>query len=117
MDNPAQDGAADADDQVAWIMTPYQAPVLDSEGGRFGITDALLGDEAEDIFHGLAVKVTQGGHVVELSADHVIRITRSAVHTDVAPAAVALLPAYQQERWFHLGEGGLFRKRPEWKRD
>jgi hypothetical protein len=25
------------------------------------------------------------------------------------------LPAYPEERWYHLGWGGLFRKRPEWE--
>ena len=116
MDNPVQNEAADAEEQVAWIMTPYHAPALDSEGNDFGTTEALLGDEAEDIFHGLAVKLTAGGITAEVSADHVTKITRTAVHTAIAPSAVALLPPYQEERWFHLGEGGLFHKRPEWKR-
>ncbi len=101
------------DEPVAWTATPYRAPVLDRTGTSFGVAESLLGDEASDIFHGIAVR-RPGGHVVELTADQVTRITRTAVHTDLDPAAVVALPAYQAERWYHLGWGGLFRKRPEW---
>ncbi|HEY6539263.1 MAG TPA: hypothetical protein VI138_09545 [Candidatus Dormibacteraeota bacterium] len=106
---------SDPDQQVAWIATPYHAAVLDSAGTDFGIAESLLGDEASDIFHGLAVKVHQGGQVVEVAAAQVDKITLGGIHTSVAPEQVALLPAYQEERWYHLGQGGLFRKHPEWK--
>ncbi|MGH7643086.1 MAG: hypothetical protein ACRENX_08765 [Candidatus Dormibacteria bacterium] len=117
MAEPADDPSTelDPDQQVAWIMTPYHAPVLDSEGSDFATTESLLGDEASDIFHGLAVKIHQGGQVSEIAASQIEKITRSGVHTSVTPDQVALLPAYQEERWYHLGQGGLFRKRPEWK--
>ncbi len=114
MSDPTIDAAADQE-QVAWIRTPYHAPILDLEGNSFGTTESLLGDEGEDIFHGLAVKLTGGGHLVEVAAANVVKITLAAVHTDLGQEAVAQLPAYQAERWYHLGEGGLFRKHAEWK--
>ncbi len=104
------------EEQVAWTATPYRAPVLDRDGAAIGTTESLLGDEGEDIFHGLAVR-RPGGQIVELAADRVERITRSAVHTSLTAVDAAQLPAYRAERWFHLGWGGLFRKRPEWDRD
>ncbi len=106
---------SDPGDQVAWIATPYRAPVVDREGNRFGTAESLLGDEAEDIFHGIAVKRSSDGKLVELAAAQVQRITSREVHTDLDGAAVADLPPYKEERWFHLGWGGLFRKHPEWK--
>lgn len=115
MNDPESIPSADDEQQVAWIRTPYHAPVLDTEGEPFGTTESLLGDENEDIFHGLAVKLKHGGRVVEIEAAQVSRITLTAVHTDIAPEAVEGLPAYREERWFHLGEGGLFRKHPEWR--
>ncbi|HUY58058.1 MAG TPA: hypothetical protein VMV12_09535 [Candidatus Micrarchaeaceae archaeon] len=105
----------DPDQQVAWIATPYHAPVFDSAGADFGTTESLLGDESSDIFHGLAVKMHQGGHVTEIAAAQIDKITLGGVHTTVTPDQVPLLPAYQEERWYHLGQGGLFRKHPEWK--
>lgn len=114
MSDPGTDQAPE-EQQVAWIQTPYHAPVLDRDGADVGTAESLLGDEAEDIFHGLAVKLRDGGAVVELVADRVTKITVVAVHTDLESGQAGQLPAYQPERWYHLGEGGLFRKRPEWK--
>jgi hypothetical protein len=104
----------DAEETVAWTACPYRAPVLDSEGGIIGTTESLLGDEGEDIFHGIAVKRAHGGALVEIAAGDIVRITKLHVYTDIAPAAVADLTPYREQKWFHLGWGGHFRKRPEW---
>ena len=103
--------------QIAWQATPYRAPVLDAEGGEIGRTASLLGDEEADIFHGIAVRVDGGRRRVEISADQIERITNLRVHTSVAQADVADLPPYREEHWYHLGWGGLFRKREEWRED
>jgi len=102
------------EDQISWRATPYRAPVLDAGGVEVGQTASLLGDEEEDIFHGLAVKLAHGGGIVELPAARISRITRSAVQTDLHHDEVNSLEQYREERWYHLGWGGLFRKRPEW---
>jgi len=101
--------------QVAWIATPYRAPVLDTEGNELGTTESLLGDEQSDIFHGLAVKLRSSGAVVEIPAAQVQRITTVRVYTTVEPDQVDALARYREDHWFHLGWGGLFQKRPEWK--
>lgn len=116
MNESASDPIDPDQQQVAWIRTPYHAPMVDVDGAPFGTTESLLGDEAEDIFHGIAVKLADGGHLVEVAADHVTKITLAAVHTDISREQVGALPPYLEERWFHLGEGGLFRKHPEWKK-
>lgn len=103
------------EDQLSWRATPYRAPVLDAGGQEFGRTESLLGDEDADIFHGLAVKLSDGGRMVEVPAASVARITATAVHTTVPRADVSSLQAYREEHWFHLGWGGLFRNHPEWK--
>ena len=103
------------EDQLSWRATPYRAPVLDGNGEEFGTAESLLGDEEADIFHGLAVRLAEGGRLVEVSAARIARITASAVHTDVTRPEVGSLPAYREEHWFHIGWGGLFRKHPEWR--
>jgi hypothetical protein len=103
-----------AEEQVAWTATPYRAEVVDSAGGVIGRTESLLGDEAQDIFHGLAVKRRHDGKVVEITAAQVARITTQRVYTTVPPSGVTSLEDYKEERWYHLGWGGLFRNRPEW---
>ncbi|HUY61124.1 MAG TPA: hypothetical protein VMW49_04535 [Candidatus Dormibacteraeota bacterium] len=102
---------------VAWQRTPYRAPVLDAEGGVIGTTASLLGDEAADIFHGLAVKQAHGHAVVEVPAGQVAHITTGCVYTTVPPAEVSTLQPYREQHWYHLGWGGLFRKHPEWDGD
>jgi hypothetical protein len=105
-----------SEQQVAWTATPYHAPVLDSALNELGTAESLMGDEGEDIFHGLAVKLHQHGRMVEVAAARIQRITTVRVYTDIAPADVAGLPDYKEEKWFHLGWGGLFRKHPQWER-
>jgi hypothetical protein len=103
-----------AEQQVAWTDTPYRAPVVDRNGQQIGITESLLGDEEEDIFHGLAISGPRHHQVVVVPAVNVTRITTRHVETDLDAAGVAALAPYKEEHWYHLGWGGLFRKRPEW---
>ncbi|HEY8642030.1 MAG TPA: hypothetical protein VIO84_04605 [Candidatus Dormibacteraeota bacterium] len=104
----------DDEQQIAWIGMHPSSPVLDAEGDQIGTAESLLGDESEDIFHGIVVKLKDGRHV-EVPALKVEKITAAKVHLSVKPDEVAGLPDYREEHWFHLGWGGLFRKHPEWK--
>jgi hypothetical protein len=103
------------EDTISWKATPYRAPIFDTDHNKVGTAESLLGDEASDIFHGLAVKLSHGGRLVEVAADRVKRISLAGVETDIEPAQVEDLQHYEEERWFHLGWGGLFRRRPEWE--
>ncbi|HEX6489680.1 MAG TPA: hypothetical protein VF137_12515 [Candidatus Dormibacteraeota bacterium] len=105
-----------SEQQVAWTAMPYRAPVIGSENDEIGTAESLMGDEADDIFHGIAVKLKHG-RMVELAADRVQRITTERVYTDVGHSELDSLPDYKEERWFHLGWGGLFRKHPKWERE
>ncbi|HXI97209.1 MAG TPA: hypothetical protein VNG04_13845 [Candidatus Acidoferrum sp.] len=97
---------------VAWRAMPYRAAVVAAGGGEIGSAESLLGDEAEDIFHGIVVK--RAGRALEIPAVRIKKITTRHVVTDLSDAEVEALPAYREEHWFHLGWGGLFRKHPEW---
>ncbi|MGH7747527.1 MAG: hypothetical protein ACREQ5_22625 [Candidatus Dormibacteria bacterium] len=105
-----------SEDQVAWTAMPYRAPVLDSTGAPIGSAESLLGDESEDIFHGVVVKRTRDGALVEVPQGLVSRITATHVYTTISPGDVGNLQPYREERWYHLGWGGLFVKHPEWTR-
>jgi hypothetical protein len=105
------------EEQVSWRATPYRAPVFDARGNELGRAESLLGDDRADIFHGLAVRLSQGGRIVEVPAERIQRITTAAVYTDVKPDETDRLQRYREEHWYHLGWGGLFRQRPEWKED
>src|SRR5450759_5721755 len=59
---------------VAWRAMPYRAPVVAADGSEIGTAESLLGDEAEDIFHGIVVKRKPGGHVLEISAVRILSL-------------------------------------------
>ncbi|MGH7764500.1 MAG: hypothetical protein ACREOM_08805 [Candidatus Dormibacteraceae bacterium] len=99
---------------VAWQAMPYRAAVVTEDGSRIGSAESLLGDEKEDIFHGIVVKRHGDGHLVEIAAAKITKITEKHVVTEVPAGEVASLPAYHEQRWLHIGWGGLFRKHPEW---
>ena len=100
---------------LAWTAMPYRAVVVTAEGKEIGTAESLLGDEDEDIFHGIAVKAA-GGRIVEIPAARIKKITAHGVATDLGADEATHLEPYREEKWFHIGWGGLFRKHPEWKR-
>src|SRR5258708_32525618 len=106
-----------AEDPVAWIDMPYRAPVQDAEGGSIGTAESLLGDESEDIFHGIAVKRKSDGVLVEIPSAQVTRITRTHVETSVAPGEGAAPARYIEQRWLDLGRGGVSPNRPCGRQD
>src|SRR5260370_19608102 len=103
----------DDESGVAWRVMPYRAPVVAADGSVIGTAESLLGDEEEDIFHGIVVKRKQSGSPLEIAASRIKKITSKHVVTDLSAADVGALPAYREEHWFHIGWGGLFRKHPE----
>ncbi len=105
----------DDETAVAWTAMPYRAVVVAADGSQIGKAESLLGDEADDIFHGIVIERSPDGKRVEIAADRIKKITERHVVTDLAAGDVASLTAYREERWFHIGWGGLFRKRPEWQ--
>jgi hypothetical protein len=105
----------DDETTVAWTAMGYRSPVVAADGTDLGTAESLLGDEKEDIFHGIVLKGRSGGRLIEVPAARIKRITEGHVVTDLSPGDVSSMPAYQEERWFHLGWGGLFRKHPEWE--
>jgi hypothetical protein len=101
---------------VAWMAMPYRASVVAADGTVIGKAESLLGDESEDIFHGIVIDRQDDRKRVEIAADRIKKITEKHVVTDLSADDVAKLQPYREERWYHIGWGGLFRKRPEWER-
>jgi hypothetical protein len=103
------------EEEVSWLEMPYHAPVLDAAGNHIGRTESLLGDEQADIFHGIVIKLSDGGELREVPSSSTTKITRSNVQTAIPPGDTKKLEPYHEQHWFHLGWGGLFRRRPEWE--
>ena len=104
--------------QVAWLVTPKEAPVMGSSGELLGEVKAVLGDDEDNIFHGLAMKPEDGGDLVEVPGARVERITTERVYTSISVDEVSSLEPYEEDRWFDFeGLEGIFRKRIKWEKD
>jgi hypothetical protein len=82
----------DEEREVAWLAMPEKAPVLGESGEEIGRVEELLGDKEDDIFHGIVVKLTRGGHKVEVEADRISKITARRVYTDLRADELEHLP-------------------------
>lgn len=84
---------------VAWTMVPRHAVVVAADGSEIGTAESMRGDEAEDIFHGVVVRRSQGGEhggeLVEVPAARVTRMTADHVVTDLGAADTEALSAYR----------------------
>jgi hypothetical protein len=79
---------------VAWQAMPPHAAVVASDGTEIGVAEKWLGDQEEDIFHGIVVKRLDG-KAVEIPARRVKRMTEKHVLTDLAVSEAEALPAYK----------------------
>lgn len=84
----------DDETPVAWTALRRQTPVVGADGSEIGTLEEVLGDQDDDIFHGLVVK--RGGDRVELPAAHVKKMTERHIVTDLDSVGADSLSAYRR---------------------
>ena len=84
------------DDPVAWSYIEPGTPVTGREGVRIGSVQAMLGTEAEGIFHGIALDPAEGGPTRMLPADVVNSLTPSEVRVQITADEVGTLAEYEE---------------------
>jgi PRC-barrel domain len=82
----------DEEREVAWLAMPEKAPVMGESGEEIGRMEEVLGDEEDDIFHGIVLKLARGGHKVEVRAERIPKITTRRVYTDLTADELEHLP-------------------------
>jgi hypothetical protein len=102
---------------VSWMAIRQNASVIDRDGNAIGHVEAVLGDDEDGIFHGLALNLKGWGGHVELPADRVQRITTERVYTDLGPDEGKSLEELEPDRWFEFGGRSRFLKRVKWGKD
>jgi hypothetical protein len=80
--------------QIAWQAMPQHAPVMASDGSEIGISEKLLGDLDDDIFHGVVIRRADG-EAVEIPARRIKRMTAHHVMTDLQAKEAETLPPYR----------------------
>lgn len=76
---------------VAWTNLSPDTPVVTAGGSEIGTAEEVIGDKNDDIFHGLLVKRSSDGAVVELPAARIKRMTERHIVTDLADSDTASL--------------------------
>jgi hypothetical protein len=102
---------------VSWMAIKQDAGVTDRDGNDIGHVEAVLGDDEDGIFHGLALNLKGWGGHVELPADRIQRITANKIYTDLAPDEGKSLEELKPDRWFEFEGRSRFLKRVKWERD
>jgi hypothetical protein len=104
----------DPEQPVAWRVVPQDVQVRSSDGIPVGTVADLLGSDAEDIFHGLVVKLEDHGREVFIPAEDTALLTGSHVDLSLTAEEVLTLPASETEKTYRLGWKGIFRKKMDW---
>lgn len=80
---------------VAWTVVPRHLPVVGSDGSDLGTAESVLGDQEEDIFHGIVLR-RGNGKLVEVAAERVTKMTELHVITDLTETDAESLPPYSR---------------------
>jgi hypothetical protein len=84
-----------ADDPVAWSYVERGTDVIGREGVKIGTVAAMLGTEAEGIFHGIALDPATGGPTRVIPADRVRSLTPATVQVEVSTDEVEGLDTFE----------------------
>jgi hypothetical protein len=84
------------DDPVAWSYVQPGTPVVGREGVKIGSVEAMLGTEAEGIFHGIALHSALGGRSRVIPADRVSQLTTAEVRVTIGADEVDELQEYHE---------------------
>ena len=102
---------------ISWRSIVYETPVFTGDGERVGKVREVLGDDAEDIFHGLRVALDAGHRDVMVPADAVTSLAPDSVRLDLTRSAIEALAPYEEQATYHLASVGWLRKHLGWKKD
>jgi hypothetical protein len=102
---------------ASWRSIVYGTPVISSDSERAGEVREVLGSDAEDIFHGLRVKLADQRRDVMVAADDVTGMSGDGVLTSLTRVEIEALAAYDETATYHLASVGWLRKHLGWQRD
>jgi hypothetical protein len=116
---------------IAYQVLDEGVPVYAAEGGQVGTVDHVIAVPAQDIFHGIVLRLAGGRWFV--AADQVASLHQRGVDLRISAAAAAELPephgaapawrdsnpGVQPSRWTHLVDlvSGKDPRRRDWTED
>ncbi len=113
----AEQGPGTAGAPISWRSIVYGTPVTGSDGRAVGTVREVLGSDADDIFHGLRVRLDGTKRDVMVKADAVTSIVADRIVLGVDRSVVAALPDFDEPATYHLTSVGWLRRHLGWKAD
>jgi len=110
-------GSGSSSQPVSWRAVVYGTTVTGSDGVLVGTVREVLGSDAEDIFHGLRVRLDGTKRDAMVPADHVAILAADGIVLRVDRAAVAALPDFDEPATYHLTSVGWLRHHLGWRED
>jgi hypothetical protein len=102
---------------ISWRSIVYGTPVTAADGRQVGTVREVLGDDAEDIFHGIRVSLSQGHRDVMVGSEDISELTAGSIQTTLSAEQLSALPAYNEAATYHLASVGWLRHHLGWKKD
>ncbi len=102
---------------TSWRSILYGTPVIGNGDERLGAVREVLGSDAQDIFHGLRVRLADQRRDVMISAVDVDDISGDGVRTSLTRPDVEAMAPYDESATYHLASVGWLRKHLGWQRD
>jgi hypothetical protein len=112
-----QEMAMPDEQPASWRSIVYGTAVLAGGGERAGEVREVLGSDAEDIFHGLRVRLANQRQDVVVSADDVAGFGTDGVRTSLTRAEIEAAAPYDETATYHLASVGWLRKHLGWQLD
>ena len=113
----AEQGQGAAGAPISWRSIVYGTPVTGSDDRPVGTVREVLGSDADDIFHGLRVRLNGTKRDVMVRADDVTSIMADRIVLGVDRSVVAALPDFDEPATYHLTSVGWLRHHLGWKAD
>ena len=102
---------------ISWRTIIYGTPVISSDEARVGVVHEVLGSDAEDIFHGLRVALSDRHGDVMVAPEAIASMSKDEIRTALTRAEIEALPPYSEAATYHLASVGWLRKHVGWKKD
>jgi hypothetical protein len=115
--DPEQELDMPDDQPESWRTIVYGTPLLAAGSERAGEVREVLGSDADDIFHGLRVRLATGGRDVMIAADDVDAMAADGIRTSLTLAEIEAAPPYDETATYHLASVGWRHKHLGWQRD
>lgn len=113
----AEQGSQPATMPISWRAIVYGTPLTSSDGSRVGTVREVLGSDAEDIFHGLRVRLDGTTRDVMVAANDVATMATDGIVLAIDRHAAMALPDFDEPATYHLSSVGWLRHHLGWRED